>query len=47
MVQRPGGGDRIGQAPAFEAETPEAAQVVREEQAVVERGDYTSVGGGM
>ena len=43
MVQRPGGGDRMRQTPGLEMETPEAAQGVREEQAVVERGDFSPV----
>ena len=37
--------DGIRQVPGFEAETPEAAQGVRKEQTVVERGDCGPAGG--
>ena len=39
-------GDGIRQAPGPQAETPMTATGVREEQAVVERGDCGPVGGG-
>ena len=44
MEQRPGGGDRIRQTSRLEPDTREAAQGVWEEQAVVERGDFSPVG---
>ena len=44
MVWWAGGSDGIRQAPGFEAETPEAAQSVRKEQTVVERGDCDPAG---
>ena len=44
MVEWASGGDGIRQAPGFEAEVPEDAQVVLKEQTVVEQGDCGPAG---